>query len=221
MVTIGAKKALEEADAIFLPVSAEGRESVAGGICERVCLKDGAMRNARPFWFPMTNDAEKRDREIRRQLEELRPIWEKAETVAVPVIGDAALYATTAYLHTVWLELCPDLELRLMPGIAAHSLAACVAGEFMALGEERLAILPGSADPEKLAVSLAASDCVALYKPSALGARLPELVEKTGPWAKAVRIHRAGLPEQSIVRGDEAATPTEDYLSVLLLWRDR
>lgn len=221
MVTIGAKRAIEEADAVFLPVSAEGRESVAGGICERVCLEGRALANARPFWFPMTSDAEKRDCEIRRQLEELRPVWEKAQSVAVPVIGDAALYATTAYLYAVWRELCPALELRLVPGVASHSLASCVAGEFMALGEERMSILPGSADPEKLAASLAASDCAALYKPSALGARLPGLIRETGPWAKAVRVHRAGLPEQSIVTGDAATAPTEDYLSVLLLWRDR
>ena len=221
MVTLEARRTIEEADAVFLPVSLAGRDSVAGGICGQICSEEGSLRNASPFWFPMTNDAAKRDGEIRRQLEELRPIWENASSVAVPVIGDAALYATTAYLYAVWREICPNLELRLLPGVAAHSLASCVAGEFMALGEERLAILPGSADPDKLEASLAASDCAAIYKPSALGARLPEIVSKTGPWAKAVRVHRAGLPEQSVLTGAAATAPTDDYLSVLLLWRGR
>ena len=221
MVTIGALRTIEEADAVFLPVSAAGRSSVAGGIYDHICSEERKKRNTHSFWFPMTSDTAKRDCEIRRQLDELRPVWENARTVAMPVIGDSALYATTAYLYAVWREVCPDLELRLLPGISAHSLASCVAGEFMALGEERLSILPGSADREKLIASLAVSDCVALYKPSALGAELPEIVRQTGPWSKAVRVHRAGLPEQRVATGDEATAPTEDYLSVLLLWRGR
>jgi precorrin-2/cobalt-factor-2 C20-methyltransferase len=91
----------------------------------------------------------------------------------------------------------------------------------MALGEERMAILPGSADFAKLADAMSSCDCVALYKPSALRDDLPRLIDETGPWGRAVRVHRAGLPEQRIVRGDEAKSPTDDYLSVLLLWRDR
>lgn len=218
MVTSSALRAIEEADALLLPVSAEGRDSVAGGVCGQLHAE---KRRGHPFWFPMTRDAEARDREIRRQLEELRPVWENARTVAVPVIGDSALYATTAYLYAVWREISPGLELRLLPGISAHSLASCVAGEFMALGEECLSILPGSAPREKLIESLTASDCAALYKPSALGADLPEVVRRSGPWGKAVRVHRAGLPEQRVVTGGDALAPTEDYLSVLLLWRRR
>lgn len=218
LVTLGALRTIDEADAVFLPVSAAGRSSVAGDIYSKICKPD---RKTYDFWFPMIHDAEKRDEEIRRQLEELRPVWETAKSIAMPVIGDSVLFATTAYLRAVWLEMFPDLELRLLPGISAHSLAASVAGEFIAMANERLAILPGSTDREKLAESMKASDCVALYKPSALGEFLPDLVKDTGPWEKAVRVHRAGLPEQSVVTGEDAVRPTEDYLSVLLLWRDR
>jgi precorrin-2/cobalt-factor-2 C20-methyltransferase len=169
----------------------------------------------------MIQDGKRRDEEISRQLEGLRPVWEGARCVALPVIGDSVLFATASYLYSVWREIHRDIELRLLPGISAHSLASSVAGEFLAMGEERLAILPGSAPPEKLAESMSAADCVALYKPSALGDALPELVRTTGPWEKAVRVHRAGHPEQSVVTGDDAASPTGDYLSVLLLWRNR
>jgi precorrin-2/cobalt-factor-2 C20-methyltransferase len=217
-VTIGARRAIDEADAVFLPVSAVGRRGVAGDIFASLC---GSNREAHEFWFPMTQDAEKRDREIKRQIEELRGVWKEAHSVALPVIGDSVLFATASYLYDVWREICPGLELRLLPGISAHSLASSVAREFIALGDERLAILPGSADAEKLTESMMTSDCVALYKPSALGENLTGLVESTGPWRKAVRVHRAGMSEQSVSVGNEAISPTKDYLSVLLLWRDR
>jgi precorrin-2/cobalt-factor-2 C20-methyltransferase len=224
LVTIGALRLLEEADVVFLPVSGAGRESVAGAVCARL-IEEGQLRWERnrtcEFRFPMINDASRRDEEITGQLNDLRPVWENARIVVLPVIGDSVLFATASYLHSVWRRLCPDIELRLLPGISAHSLASGIAGEFLVMGEERLAILPGSASPEKLAESMRASDCVALYKPSALGAHLTSLVESTGPWDKAVRVHRAGLSGQSVVSGREAVLQTDDYLSVLLLWRNR
>jgi precorrin-2/cobalt-factor-2 C20-methyltransferase len=218
LITIGALRALDEADVVLLPISAPGRESAAGGIYSK---SGGRDRETHKFWFPMINDEEERDRQIKRQREELRPVWERADTAALPVIGDSALYATASYLYSVWSEICPGLELRLLPGISAHSLASGASGEFLATGDERLSILPGSADPEKLEKSMSESDCVALYKPSALGEKLTALVESTGPWNKAVRVHRAGFEDQSIETGPDAISPTNDYLSVLLLWRHR
>ncbi len=216
LVTVGALRAIDEADAVFLPISAPGRASVAGEIYFR---HRGRSRETHEIWFPMVRDEARRDEELRRRLEELRPVWEKAERIALPVIGDSVLYATIAYLYAIWRELSSALSLRLIPGISAHSLASGVAGEFMALGDERLSILPGSGERALLAESMRSSDCVALYKPSALGDTLPDLVRSTGPWSRCVRVHRAGLTEQSVLTGERAIEPTEDYLSVLLLWR--
>lgn len=218
MVTLRAVRIIREADVVFLPLSGMGRQSVAGGICRGFL---GDRDNVYDVLFPMTGDEGERDREIKRRLEELREVWEGAASVALPVIGDSALYATVAYLYDVWKEMHPDIELRLVPGISAHSLASCVVGEFLALGEERFTVLPGSSDAGRLAETMAVSDSVALYKPSALGSALPELVASTGPWQRVVRIHRVGLPEQSIVEGAEAAEPTADYLSLLLLHRNK
>ena len=217
LVTTGALRVLDEAGVVFVPVSSKGGESVAGEIYSKL----NPNRRTYPFVFPMTEDASGRDAHILRQIEEYSDIWRGAGSVALPVIGDAALYATAAYLYSAWRGICPDLELRLIPGVSAHSLASCAAGEFMALGEERMALLPGSADFSKLAEAMSSCDCAALYKPSALKGDLPRLVDDTGPWERLVRVHRAGLPEQRIVRGDEAKSPADDYLSVLLLWRDR
>jgi precorrin-2/cobalt-factor-2 C20-methyltransferase len=217
LVTAEALRVLGEADVVFIPVSSKDRGSVAGDIYSKL----NAERRTYPFLFPMTSDSKERDAGISSQLGEYGDLLRSARSVALPVIGDSALYATVAYLYYAWKNVRPDLELRLIPGISAHSLASCVIGEFMALGEERIAILPGSAEFSKLAETMSASDCVALYKPSALRENLPRLVGDTGPWSRAARVHRAGLAEQRVVFGAEALTPTDDYLSVLLLWRDR
>jgi precorrin-2/cobalt-factor-2 C20-methyltransferase len=217
LVTVGAMRVLDGADVVFVPVSSENRESLSGDIYSKL----NPRRKTHPFVFPMTENSSERDAAILRQIKEYSDLWRGARSVALPVIGDSALYATVAYLYSVWHEVRSDIELRLTPGVSAHSLASCIAGEFMALGKERMSILPGSADLAKLSETMSSSDCVALYKPSALGGDLPKLLEDTGPWRRAVRVHRAGLPEQSVVRGEDAKRPTADYLSVLLLWRDR
>jgi precorrin-2/cobalt-factor-2 C20-methyltransferase len=217
LVTAEALRVLGEADVVFIPISSKDRGSVAGDIYSKL----NAERRTYPFLFPMTCDRKERDAGILSQLSEYGDLLRSAKSVALPVIGDSALYATAAYLYSAWKNVCPDLELRLIPGISAHSLASCVAGEFMALGEERIAILPGSAEFSKLSAAMSASDCVALYKPSALRDKLPRLVKETGPWSRSIRVHRAGLAEQRVVFSDEASSPTDDYLSVLLLWRNR
>ncbi len=214
LVTLKALRVIREADVALAPISAEGRFSVAWGI-----VSNHLKRDRQDLIFPMTRDTEARDEKLRDQIRELDARLGDSAQIAVPVIGDSALFATVAYLWNVWKELRPDLELELVPGISAHSLAASIGTEFLALGEERLLVVPATADDDKLIDSLKAADAVALYKPSALGKGLREVVEAAGPWARMVRVHRAGLKDQKVVRGDGALEPTDDYLTVLLLWR--
>ena len=215
MVTAGALRALEDADLVLIPHSRDGRPSVAEGAV-RAHLRDGV---AVSVVFPMIRDAQGRDAALRERLEELRPRWEGAGNVVLPVIGDSALYATGAYLYDVWKELVPDLELVLVPGVSAHSLAAACARRFLALGEDVLCVVPGTAEPGRIEAALRAADAAALYKPSALGDGLRPLVQRAGPWRETVRVDRAGLPDERILSGDEALAAAEEYLSVLLLWR--
>ena len=142
-----------------------------------------------------------------------------AETIVLPVIGDSTLYATGFYLYELWKELVPELELVLLPGISAHCLAAAKSGHFLAMGQEILTIVPATAEPEKIAAALKATDAAAVYKPVALREQLRHVVESAGPWARILRIDRAGLPDQKIYEGSAALDPAEEYLSILLLWR--
>ena len=172
LVTVGALRVIKEADAVFLPVSAPGRVSVAGDILSACFCGEWKKNREHEFWFPMIHEAPRRDGEIARQLRDLRHVWGSAGTVALPVIGDSVLFATISYLYSVWRGLCPDLELRLMPGISAHSLASSLSGEFLAIGEERLSVLPGSAPPEKLAESMSARIASRCISPPRLGRAL-------------------------------------------------
>ncbi len=215
LVTLKAVNVLKNADLVVLPVSADDRESVAGAIVEEHIRHAAILK----LTFPMIRGASERDAKLAAQLEGTRSIWERAERVAMPVLGDAALYATSAYLCDVWRTMIPSLELEIVPGISAHSAISARAGKFLALGSEILAIVPGTNDVDGIERALAASDAVALYKPVALGEKLRGAVENSGPWREILRIDRAGLPGEKILRGDEALEVPAEYLSTLLLWR--
>lgn len=215
LLTLRALKTLKEADLVMVPRAKDGK----AGVAELAVLENLGELKTLPLLFPMISDAEKRDAKLREQLEESRALWQGAKNVALPVIGDSALYATGSYLFDVWRSLVPDLELALVPGISAHQLAASRAGKFIAMAEEVLSIIPCTGDGEKIEKALAAADSAALYKPSALGASLRETVEACGPWRRMIRVDRAGLPDERIIEGAPALDTAEEYLSVLLLWR--
>ncbi|MBQ8090350.1 MAG: precorrin-2 C(20)-methyltransferase [Pyramidobacter sp.] len=215
LVTAGALKAIRSAGLVLSPHSRLERASVAE-TAVRTHIPDLEVS---PVLFPMTNDAQKRDAELLSQLEALRPKWEGAETIVLPVIGDSTLYATGFYLFELWKKLVPKLELELLPGISAHCLAAAKSGNFLAMGTDILTIIPATAEPEKITAALKATDAAAMYKPVALRDRLRAVVESAGPWQRILRIDRAGLPNQAVFEGDAALDPSEEYLSILLLWR--
>ncbi len=202
------------------------------GACSSPCREKGGRVSPAPSWahtwagrpplhFPMVRDDARRDALLREELRRTRPLWEGAASLALPVIGDSALYATVAYLYDLLKEEIPELALGLVPGISAHSLASSRAGRFLALGDESLSVIPGTAPAERVRAMLAASDGAAIYKPSALGGELRSVVESTGPWKTILRVDRAGMEDERIFEGDPALDPSGEYLSVVELLRRR
>ncbi len=215
LLTLRALNVLKTADLVMVPRAKDGK----AGVAEMAVLENLAGLKTLPLLFPMTSDVEKRDAKLLEQLEESRALWGSAENVALPVIGDSALYATGSYLYDVWRKIAPGLELALVPGISAHQLAASRAGKFIAMAEDVLSIIPCTGEREKIKRALAAADSAALYKPSALGESLRETVESCGPWRQMIRVDHAGLADEKIIEGSAALDAAGEYLSVLLLWR--
>ncbi len=215
LITISALNAIKNADLVLCPRSRTNRE----GVAEEVVLHHFPDLKIWPVFFPMTKDAERRDAELFRQIEALRPQWENAQTAVLPVIGDSSLYATGFYLHKIWRKIVPDLALELRAGISAHSFAAAATSSFLAMGSEIFTVIPGGAEISRITNALSSADCAAIYKPSSLGEDLRHAVESTGPWKKILRVDRAGLPDQKIFEGKNALENYEEYLSILLLWR--
>jgi precorrin-2/cobalt-factor-2 C20-methyltransferase len=209
-------RVIRHADLIVIPHSGRERKSVAESILGEHIHGKPVLRMV----FPMTRNSKTRDKIIYDQLDESRDKWSGAENVVIPILGDAALYSTAAYLFGVLRRFVPSVELEIIPGVSAHSLASASAGKFLAMDDEILAIVPGTAGRERVAVTLSCCDTAAIFKPSALRGDLRDIVSLSGPWERIIRANRTGLPGESLSDGDPALDDADEYLSTLLLWRN-
>ena len=212
LISQAALNSAADADIILVPRSHENSQ----GIAENVIAHYFPHKNFLHITFPMTSNSTQRDNSIISQLEALRPQWERAASIFFPVLGDAMLFSTAKYLIDAFSKLADNLEIKYIPGISAHSLAAATAKKFLAMQDEIFTVIPGTAQPEKISQALASCDSAAVYKPTAI-----ENPEKLFAGFEVIRVDYAGIPGlETITRGKEALSNITNYMSVLLLWRN-
>lgn len=218
LITLRAFRAAESADVIIVPRTQENTEGYAERFITEL-VPDGKYIH---IHFPMVSNPEKRDAEIFSQLEAISSDLENAGTIFFPVIGDSMLYSTGEYLQEAMTKIFPDMETEFIPGISAHSLAAATAKKFLAMRDEILAVIPGTAPLSKIMLALDGCDCAAIYKPSAL-LDIEQLAKdfRLYNFGHIVRIDYAGIPERErVIEGESALKNITDYMSIILLWRD-
>lgn len=214
LVTVEALNEAENADVILVPRSRKNEK----GMAENILSNHLPDKIKIPVLFPMLRDEKQRDEIITSQLEALKSKLEQAGRIFFPVIGDSMLYSTGAYLLASIRKIFPDTEAVFIPGISAHSAAASCAKKFLAMSDEILSIIPGTAAPEKISSILKYCDSAAIYKPTALK-NLRKIIESSG-FRNVIRVDFAGIPErEKVYEGLSSLDEVDEYMSVILLWR--
>ena len=212
LITLKAIREAETSDMILVPRSRINER----GLAEKV-IAHHLPRKLTPILFPMIRDSKRRDEIILSQLEAIRPEIESSEKIFFPVIGDSVLYSTGAYLIEAMKKITA-VDVGFIPGISAHSMACSCAKKFLALSDEILSVIPGTASPEKISSALKVSDSVAIYKPSAIR-DIKSLLDPQ-KFRMILRVDFAGIEgKEKIVDGESALENVDEYLSVLLLKR--
>ncbi|MDP6613043.1 MAG: precorrin-2 C(20)-methyltransferase [Candidatus Hydrothermarchaeota archaeon] len=158
MLTKQGMEVLEKGDVICAPISQLGRESSALKVVEELVEGKEIME----LVFPMTKDEEvlkscweKAGRQIMAQLE-------KGHDVAFITLGDPTFYST--FLYVLEELRNKEVEIETVPGVT--SLSACLAAGNVALaiGEDKVAVLPASKAKGKLEALLGEFDSIVLMK---------------------------------------------------------
>ncbi|MDC7224529.1 MAG: precorrin-2 C(20)-methyltransferase, partial [Spirochaetales bacterium] len=132
-------------------------------------------------------------------------------------LGDPSLYSTWSYLRPRMEER--NIPCAIVPGVPSFFLGAALTGRELAIGEERLAVIPMPGSGEELTRLMEQFDTVVLMKIGRAMGRLKEMLIETDYLSRATIISRCGLPEEEVMPFTEQTDEGIGYLSHVIIHR--
>ncbi len=217
LVTLKARRVLEQADVVAFPTARHGR-SIARSIAAPY-LPGGQTEIA--MTFPVTTEAavphggyEHALRDFYdEQAERIAAHLEAGRTVAVLCEGDPFFYGSYTYLHD---RLAHRYPTEVIPGVTSFSAAAAAAGEPVAKSDDVLTILSGTLAPDVLAYHLRTSDAAVVLKLGRTFDAVRDAAERAGVAARAIYVERASTAEERSSMLSEVDTEVP-YMSLVLV----
>jgi len=160
---------------------------------------------------------------------EVRDAWEKAAAVinerleagidvALPTLGDPAIYCTGFYVYETLLKLNPKASIKIIPGISAIGATAAAAGTPLCLGDDKVVVIPAIFENDKLKEILIQFDSVVFMKVHKSMNRLVPLLEELNLLDKAVLVERTSMEDQQVHHDLKAVMKKElHYFSTLVV----
>lgn len=216
LLTVKAVKILTNVPVVCAPKAADDADSFALSIVEGYI--DASRQKVITPLFPMSMDKAVLDKAWSDAAELVSAELAAGRDVAFLTLGDPSLYSTYSYILSKIKNIIPGVENEIVPGVSSISLAAARAGVDLALGSERLAIMPVGRDMESLKIPLSNYDTVVLMKVNKSFGKLVSLLEEMGLLSKAVYVSRCGTDKEKIIRDLKSIGDNEhDYLSLVIV----
>ena len=216
LLTIKGLRALREADEVFVPVGDTGEVGRAEATV-REYLDEGRIRR---LLFALSDDAEARARNWTNAAREVSEHLQSGKTCAFATIGDPNVYSTFAYLARTVRESVPEVNVDTVAGIMAMQDLASRSGTVLALGDERLALLPFAAGKTALRSALEGFETVVCYKGGGRLREVLEVAEEVGRVEDGIYGSRLGLEGEEIARAPEVLGREGMYLSTVIFTSD-
>lgn len=210
-VTLGAVRALQAADRVFVPETDSGGSP---GRAERLAAGHVEAGRIERLLFAMQDDAARAGNWDRAGTA-IAAVVRDGGTAAFATVGDPNLFSTFTYVaHTV-RELVPGVAVRTVPGITAMQDLAARSGTVLAEGDERLVLVPLTAGEDVLRGALEDPGAtVVVYKGGRRLSRVQDVLADAGRLEGAVHGEQLGLPDERI--GPVAAHVSGPYMSAVL-----
>ncbi len=216
LLTLRAAEILRRVPVVFSPLSAMGTTSRALEVVRNVL--DPARQEVVELMFPM-----------QKEQEELEGEWEEAAAEIVErlryhgegafiTIGDVSLYSTFIYVQRVLEVQHPDLIVEMVPGIPSFSAMTALMGMPYGQGDDRIAILPATFGPDRIAAVLKEFETIILMKVNRVIDEVLDTLETLGLIEHATFVTKCGMPDQEVVydvRTLRGQRPS--YFSILLV----
>ena len=217
LLTLKAVRLLQAAEVIACPADGKGNPGLAYRIIERH-LPKGRAPVILDFSFE-GNEADRRESRDRAGREVVAAL-QKDLGVAFLSLGDPLLYSTFAHVLDHVARALPNVPVSIVPGVSSIQAAAAELGTPLALGDDRVAILPGMYRHEDLRGALRNFETVVLLKTASALPQILGVLRETGCIEGASLVEWASRPECRVTRGEAiAGIGRPPYFSLLVVKR--
>jgi len=215
LLTLKAFRILKEVPVIFAPKPDDKQESFAYNIVRE--LIDIRRQEVINLIFPMIKDETK-----------LRVYWQDAAATiwqqlaqgkdcAFITEGDPLFYGTFSYIHHIFQQRYPQVNIEVIPGISSVNAAAARAQTPLAQGDDYVAILASTPDDERLKQILHNFDTIVLMKVHSIP-RVITILEQLDLVDNFTYVQRCTTPAEEIIRDARKLRENKsDYLSLLMI----
>lgn len=193
LITLKAKRILEEADCIAIPKTSADKESLALSIVGGML---GDEKEIIELLFPMSFDEKLLESSWNKAIAEIRDKLDAGRNVAFITLGDPTVYSTYMYIHKVLRQ--QGYETEVIPGITSFCASAARIGISLGENRETIAVVPSAYECENLDDIIDKFDNVVLMKISRRFAKLKEKLKEKGLDDKAVLVSRCGLEGEMV-----------------------
>ncbi len=198
LMTIKARRVVEEADVVAYPVARHGRSIARAAAAPYLRAEQLELALSYPVTTEETDHPEGYEGALRDFYDEssarVAEQLDAGRDVAVLCEGDPFFYGSYMYLHE---RLAERYETDVVAGVTAFCAAAAAAGAPLAKRDDVLVVLPGTLAPDVLAARLQSSDAAVVMKLGRNFDGVREAAERAGVARRGIYVERAsGLGER-------------------------
>lgn len=195
LMTIKAKRIIEECDVLAVPVKSEGEKSTAFEIVKPMVDIEG--KKVMEVLFEMSMNSSDYWKCGQVAGEAISAELEQGKDVAIVTLGDVSIYSTYMYLEQYIRS--KGFETEIIPGIPSFCSGAAIAGIPLTLGNEGLAIVPSARDNPLVGEALDRFDNIVIMKAGKSIEKIANMMKgRNVPIECATVIYNAGMEDQYV-----------------------
>jgi len=215
LLTLKAKRVLEEIDVLLVPKSKMEKRSLALSIVSGLINKEWECVE---LLLPMTTDREQLKTHWGKAAQQAAKVLSKGKDTGFITLGDPTIYSTFTYLLKHVKKLLPEAPVEIIPGISSINSIAAWIQQPLAEGEESLIIVPALEDKETLEKIIDRFDNIVLLKAGSQTGKVVDILEDRDMLGKGFFASRYGFKDGFYTRDLNSLRDKKfDYLSTMVI----
>ena len=189
LMTLKAKRLIEECDIVAVPVKKEGEESVALNIARGAASVP--EEKVRRILFTMNKDKAKREECRQAAAEAIMEYLDAGQSVAMPVLGDVGIYSTYSYVHKKLIQA--GYEVQMISGIPSFCAGASRANISIVEGNEGFGVIPSLKGIDQMKKAMGVFDNLVIMKVGSHVKEVYDILKAEGKEDNAIIISNVGM----------------------------